>query len=138
MTNLNSTTITVDLADYASGNPFEIGGGVNIHIEGGNAIYGNDSALWTISNAGTVAAYGQGSIGVDLKTGGDITNESTNSLIYGSHYGILISGAAGTIKNSGRIEAFEYMGVGIRLQMGGTVVNYGSDAGLFNADQIAL
>ena len=89
-----------------------------VETSGGTAIYGSLAQAWTINNAGTVSGGNvSGSLGVDLRAGGLITN---TGLISGYTFGARIRGAAGTVTNSSRISSHTD---GVVLFDGGQVTN---------------
>jgi hypothetical protein len=100
----------------------------------GDAVYGAGAA-WTVVNDGTIVsgAATSSSIGIDLKSGGSVTNGSTGS-IAGKRAGVEIAGPAGTVANFGRITASTSVGIGVYLRAGGSVTNghSGSSAGLIS------
>ncbi len=115
----------------------------------GDAVYGDATQPWTLSNYGRIASLGIASrYGVNLRAGGSILNDGT---ITASGDGIDISGATGSVTNAGYIKGRIFGSTsGIKLQAGGTVTNqsggtivagqYGvsifADGGLANAGYI--
>jgi hypothetical protein len=94
---------------------------------GGAAVYASGYA-WTIANAGSVAATGSKSNGVDLKAGGSVINGASNASaasISGVYAGIALNGAPSTVTNYGTVQGTGTAGVGVNLGSGGGVNNSG-------------
>ena len=134
-----NTTINGTLSLLPTDNPLTItaSGGVNATATGADAIDGNSSTAWAISNAGTISSasgYGVSLLGA----GSSVTNYSGGS-ISGTGptniSGVSITGGSGTVTNSGTISV---SGGGYRVYLsggatvtnsGGTVTNSGSITG---------
>ncbi len=117
-----TVTIGIVLTNPALQNPTTVtssGYVTNTNPTTGDAIYGYNTAAWTLVNYGTINATADFSDGVDFKAGGLVVNQ-VGGLIVGPD-GIEISGAAGTVLNAGTIAAAsEY---GVRLEAGGVINN---------------
>ncbi|HEV2335933.1 MAG TPA: hypothetical protein VGS13_10580 [Stellaceae bacterium] len=103
---------------------------VNSTIAGVAGILGPVGAAGTVTNLGTVESVGSQGLGIDLLSGGLVTNGSTSvatATITASNNGINVGGAAGTVVNYGTIlsTATGANGNGIYLSAGGTVTNLG-------------
>ncbi len=127
-------TTTQVLSNPATDNPVTVAGTGLINVNSTSAyaagIFGNSGTAWTLSNFGTVESIGSKGIGVNLQSGGTITNGASNltsGLIAGSLDGIDIQGSAGTITNFGTIASTTTgtTGSAIALSAGGLVTNYG-------------
>ena len=129
----------VTLTDPAD-NPVTIAGGVRLgggqgqFGAGAFGLYGTNTVAWTVTNFGTVQGF---VAGITLAAGGHVSNAS-GAQIFGSAYGIAISGAAAQVVNDGTVTGSQYYlkrdqirtvtgytGVGIGLTMGGSVANGG-------------
>src|SRR5436853_4416703 len=98
---------------------------VNSTISSYVGLFGAGGYAWTVTNLGTVESAGYQGIGIDLVSGGTITNGaigSTTALIEGPRFGIVLS-AAGAVTNYGTIESPGTFSYGIFLMSGGTVTN---------------
>ncbi len=112
-----------------------------IHVNSTSAagIIGTSGVAWTLTNLGTVESVGSASVGINLASGGLVTNGtsgSTAGYIDGTTTGIQISGATGTVVNYGRVSQTGAAGNNaINLGAGGTITNRGtiSEAGSSNA-----
>jgi uncharacterized protein with beta-barrel porin domain len=154
-TTLSGTyTSTVDLANtaaYPNGNPFTFAPAATITTTTGDAVHGDTTAQWTLTNNGTVTGGASGivlnsqstvtntgsitgtptyGIGVYLKAGGSVTNQvttvgaSTIAGVISGYTGIFISNAAGTVTNYGTITGTGTGGSGVVLgAAGGSVTN---------------
>ncbi len=79
---------------------------VNSTTAGVAGILGPVGTAWTVANLGTVESVGSQGLGIDLLSGGLVTNGSTSvatATIIGSNNGINIGGASGTVVNYGTI-----------------------------------
>jgi hypothetical protein len=79
---------------------------VNSTTAGVAGILGTAGVAWTLTNLGTVESIGSQGLGIDLLSGGLVTNGSTSvatATIKGGSYGIEVNGAAGTVVNYGTI-----------------------------------
>jgi len=123
MTTLTSTPNGVLLTHPPYNDPIVINQGVTItdNASGGNGIaaYSPYPGIWTISNAGMVAAAGTNGAAIYLAYGGVVTNQSSGVIgsISSNLSAIYILGDAGTVTNFGTINA------GVWLQSGGAVTN---------------
>ncbi len=99
---------------------------VNTTISSYVGLFGVGGYAWTVTNLGTVESVGYQGIGIDLVSGGSITNgaiSSTTALIQGRRFGIVITGTAGTVANYGTIETPGTFSYGVFLTAGGSVTN---------------
>src|ERR1700722_4095780 len=103
---------TIQLSNYASGNPFTFAPGATVNTAAGDAVDGDTTKPWTLTNNGMVTGANNGiylrslstvtnagSItggfeGVFLNAGGSVTNQA-GGVISGGGGGVFI-GAAGT------------------------------------------
>jgi hypothetical protein len=114
---LTDKSRTVDLDSYRTGNPFTIDAGTKILTSAGDAIYGDATKAWTLTNSGTL----DGNVdGIDFAAGGLVTN-GAGATIEGGSRGIFMNGAYGNVTNAGLIQGTAYMG--IELEAGGRVYN---------------
>src|ERR1051326_5694291 len=130
----------VVLSNATTQNPAAIASGVYIGNTAaspsynGDAIYGKAGTAWTVVNKGTIVsgAANSSSVGIDLKSGGVVTNASAGS-IAGRYLGIRIAGGDGTVANLGTTTASD--GDAVYLVAGGRVTNghSGSSVGLVSA-----
>jgi hypothetical protein len=85
------------------------------------------ATAWTVSNLGTIDGTGMFSIGIDLESGGEITNGSnaaTNALIKSEgFFAVFIPGGTGKVANLGTIEGAGTSSGGVDLFVGGSVAN---------------
>ena len=116
-----SSTIGVVLTSPSYANPVVINPDVTISSNG-DGVYAN-TGVWTIQNAGNIAASGTNGRGVELQSGGSVTNAASAS-ISGVYRGVEISGGAGVVINDGSITSA--LGAGVKLQFGGSVTNAAS------------
>jgi hypothetical protein len=105
---------------------------------GGDAVYGNTAAAWTVSNLGTINGTGTSGTGILLRAGGNVTNGASGStigLIKGYFEGVVIEGSPGTVANFGTITSTRTNGAAIDLVAGGSVTNgqSGSAGGLIQS-----
>jgi len=124
-------------------NPATIGtsGTINVNstLSSTAGILGTAGIAWTVTNNGTVQSIGSFGTGIDLRSGGTITNAPAPSfgtagpgplvggIIRGTGEGIDISGAAGSLSNSGTIQQIGTAGSnGVYLRAGGTISNTGT------------
>jgi hypothetical protein len=92
-----------------------LGGTYGVYVSGG---------VGTVTNEGTIAGANNlwfGS-GVDMASGGKVTNSGKASLISGVDSGVKISGSAGTVTNNGTITGAN----SVWLDAGGVVKNFGT------------
>lgn len=121
-----STTTTVNLASYGTGNPFTIESGVTINTtsppgSGGSAVYGDTTRTWSLTNNGTVIGAA-GVEAVNLK--GPALNTVTNAgSISGVVTGIMATQALVSNQTGATVAGGE---VGILISNGGTISNNGS------------
>jgi uncharacterized protein with beta-barrel porin domain len=131
---VQSTTYTLNAAD----NPITFGVGTNINTIA-DAVYGDNSANWTVTNAGSLS----GSSGVVLTSSSSVTNQAggaisssgsgTSSAINAFAIGFI--GGNGTLANAGKISAtggFQ----SIYFAGGGTVTNLAG--GSISSDSTAI
>ncbi len=86
----------------------------------GDAVYGKSGTAWNVTNNGTVfTSYPVGS-GIELKSGGTVTNAASAS-ITGHNEGVAIGGTVGAVTNLGTISGTN--GNGVYLAAGGRVTN---------------
>ncbi len=86
----------------------------------GDAIYGAVGTPWSVVNDGAIVANPTlSSVGIDLRSGGSITNNETGS-VAGQYAGIRIAGGPGTVTNLGTLSGD---GSGVELKDGGSVTN---------------
>ena len=112
--------ITLGTGTYTS--PLTVTSSGAVEATKGDAIYGDNSAAWTIVNAGTVETTGSGGNGVKLLGDGSVANTGTG-LIEGTS-GVFIKGSAGTVSNAATI--IGTAGYGVYLGPGGSVANTGT------------
>ena len=87
-----------------------IGGGALTNQSGGTisganfgvGITGGSAASNSVTNAGRISAAGMNSIGVNLGSGGAVTNQS-GGIISGAGFGVYLSGGSGSATNAGSI-----------------------------------
>jgi hypothetical protein len=131
-------TSTITLSNYPSGNPFTFSPGTTVTVSPGDAVDGNNSLQWTLTNNGALTGgsginltsrstvTNVGSItgtnvdGVILSSGGIVSNQAGGS-IGGLGYGVSVTGAAGTVTNIGTITGTNANGV--FFGAGGSVTN---------------
>jgi hypothetical protein len=119
------------LSDSTTQNPATVTstGLVDVNSTNANAsgILGNAGFPWTVANQGTVESIGNLGVGIDLQSGGVLTNGTggaTNALISGSYRGLVINGDPGTVSNYGTIQGTGVVTAdGISLGAGGEVTN---------------
>ena len=105
---------------------------VNSTIVGASGILGIAGVAWTVTNLGTVESVGSNGIGINLQSGGFVTNGENGSaagLIIGAARGveIYLSGAAsGTVANFGTI-----MGTAGYVSGSGTLSSYVGARGVY-------
>lgn len=112
-----SYTASITLSNPATQNPSTVSSTGHINATSGSALYGANTAAWSIYNFGTLVGPARG---IFLTAGGVISNAATG-LISGGYRGIDITGAAGTVTNAGSIAG--NMLQGVRLTRGGSVTN---------------
>jgi hypothetical protein len=124
-----NTTINGTLSLVPTDNPLTItaSGGVNATATGADAIDGDSSTAWAISNAGKISSAS--GYGVSLAgAGSSVTNyaggsiSGTGSTSFNIISGVAITGASGTVTNGGTISV-SGGGYGVHLAGGGTVTN---------------
>ena len=128
VTNNTSTltnTVTLTGGDYLYNSPTGL---INVY---GTAVLGTGSPN-AVTNAGTIEGTGTAGIGIDLTTGGSVTNDS-GALITGFADGVL---GASNVINYGTIVTTDTGTLpGLAIQMGaGTIVNHGT---IQNLDTLA-
>ena len=135
---INSTYSSGILLLNPGDNPVTVGPAAYI---GGSAVgfglFGTGGTAWTIANEATIVAGATNGIGVDLTTGGMLTNGSTGvatPVISGAAYGVLITGGPANVANYGTISgasgvSFYQVVGGVTFTSTGTVVNAGTIAG---------
>jgi hypothetical protein len=120
-----NTTINGTLSLLPTDNPLTItaSGGVNATATGADAIDGDSSTAWAISNAGTISSasgYGVSLLGA----GSSVTNYSGGSISgtgptsFNNISGVSITGGSGTVTNGGTISV-SGGGYGVHLVGGG-------------------
>lgn len=97
----------------------------NTNTAGGDAVNGDNSAAWTLTNYGTISATLTSSNGINFYAGGLVIN-AAGGLIAGPN-AVQIGGTAGTVLNAGTILSTQQYGV--RLESGGTVSNLAGTSG---------
>jgi hypothetical protein len=128
-----NTTINGTLSLLPTDNPLTItaSGGVNATATGADAIDGDSSTAWAISNAGKISSAS--GYGVFLLGAGSVTNYSGGSISgtgpdsFNFVSGVSIGGS-GTVTNGGTISV-SGGGYGVHLAGGGAVTNSGSVTG---------
>src|SRR5579864_7673390 len=122
-----SGTTTVPLSNttnYPNGNPFTINTGTTVSTTAGDAIYGDNTKSWTLTNHGSVSASAYYSSGVNLKSASTVTNTGTISSTAFGGAGISLP-AGGTITNNagGAITGYSYgiSGGTVAITNGGTI-----------------
>jgi Ca2+-binding RTX toxin-like protein len=129
----NSYTSTYFLSSPGTENPVTVTSTGRIVVNSSTAnttgIFGPGGFAWTLTNLGTVESIGSLGAGIQLSSGGSITNGAsgaTAALIDGTNQGISIIGGAGTVHNFGRITTTGSQGISVGLRDGGTVTNSGT------------
>ena len=92
------------------------GAGAAVFV-GGTSGTATSGAVGFLYNYGTIAGTGTGGLGIDMISGGSVSN-NPNGLVKGTADGVLISGAAGTVRNSGTILA-----LGSNVNASGSIVS---------------
>jgi hypothetical protein len=110
-------------------NPLTITATGGVIVAGADAIDGDSSTAWAISNAGTISSTN--GYGVSLAgAGSSVTNYAGGSIsgtgptIFNIISGVAITGASGTVTNGGTISV-SGGGYGVHLGGGGAVTNSG-------------
>ncbi len=101
---------TPDLASGTVSNTKTISGG---------GIGGGSAATNAVTNAGGIYGTGTNSAGVNLGSGGTVTNLSGGT-IKGLAAGVFIKGGSGSVSNAGEIHASSSSGAAVLLHDGGT------------------
>jgi hypothetical protein len=102
-------------------NPVYFTGSIN--TDTGNALTGPAGTVWTVVNSGLIDSTSPFGYGIDLASGGSVTNQSVG-LISGADAGVGFQLAAGTVINIGTINATGAgAGAGVALNDGGSVTN---------------
>ena len=117
---VKTTASGTDAIDGASGTSWSItnAGTVSSSQHYGISLHSSGSA---ILNSGTISGYsGQGGYGVDLESGGTVTNTSTGT-ISGGEDAVFGYGSAVNVDNSGKIISNYDDGIG--LFGGGSIIN---------------
>ena len=121
------------------------GGAIGVYIAGGGTvdnesggtisgasfgvtIGGGGPAMNTVTNMGGIYGTGTNSAGVNLGSGGTVTNQGSGT-ISGVAHGVYIKGGAGSVINSGDINGTAVSGIGAVLESGGAVTNTGRISG---------
>jgi hypothetical protein len=122
-----NTTINGTLSLQPTDNPLTITASGGVIVAGADAIDGDSSTAWAISNAGTVSSTS--GYGVSLAGAGSVTNYSGGSISGTGPDGFnIISGVSiggsGTVTNGGTISV-SGGGYGVHLDGGGAVTNSG-------------
>src|ERR1051326_3779398 len=127
-------TTTRILSDPSIDNPVAVSSTGLIDVNSPTAytpgILGPSAFAWTVTNVGTVESTGSQGLGIDLLSGGVVTN-GLAGLIAGSDAGIDMSSGSGTVSNLGTVSAGNFS-VYIRDGIG-TVSNLGTMAASGNA-----
>ena len=123
----STVTTTQTLSNSATDNPATVTSTGVIDVNSATSyaagILGISGFAWTITNLGTVESTGSQGLGIDLLSGGIVTNGSAG-LIVGRDVGIDMSGGSGTVSNRGSVSAVNF---GIYIIGGiGTVSNLGT------------
>jgi hypothetical protein len=114
----NNEVYLGNTGNYPNGSPFTIASGTEISLGNANAVYGNNTHNWTLSNAGTIFNTALQSAAVVFANGGTLFNTGTIGAAYD---GFHVRGALGTLINSGTIAGNGFAGV--YLNAGGYVAN---------------
>ncbi|HLZ65056.1 MAG TPA: hypothetical protein VKQ29_02440, partial [Aliidongia sp.] len=132
---LPGTTSGVNLSNYSPYTNFSVGSGVTIAYSSGNAVYGNATEAWTLTNSGTIS----GANGISFAGSGSVTN-TASSQITGSGNGVQILGATGMVVNAGTIQSTGSTGtpIGVYLAHDGTVSNQGAAAVISGVYGVAI
>jgi hypothetical protein len=126
-----NTTINSTLSLQPTDNPLTITASGGVIVAGADAIDGDSSTAWAISNAGTVSSTS--GYGVSLAGAGSVTNYSggkisgTGPTSFNNISGVSIGGS-GTVTNGGTISV-SGGGYGVHLGGGGAVTNSNSITG---------
>jgi hypothetical protein len=113
-----------------------VGGGAVTNNSGGTisganfGVYvgGGTAATNTLTNTGWIYGTGTNSVGVNLGSGGTVTNQKGGT-VNGGGAGVYIKGRAGALINAGGIDGTAASGMGAVLKDGGTVTNTGKITG---------
>jgi hypothetical protein len=120
---MTSTTISgayiVGVTLSGTYNPVYFQGSVTTNS--GNALTGPAGTLWTVVNSGQIDSTYAFGRGIQLDSGGSVTNQSTGS-ISGTYAGVYIESGLGTVSNAGMITGVSG-GSGVALHDGGLVTN---------------
>jgi hypothetical protein len=124
-----NTTINSTLSLQPTDNPLTITASGGVIVTGADAIDGDSSTAWAISNAGTVSSTS--GYGVSLAgAGSSVTNYAGGSISgtgptsFNIISGVSITGSSGTVTNGGTISV-SGGGYGAHLAGGGAVTNSG-------------
>ncbi len=116
----------VFLNDPSTQNPATIAANGTV-ANTGIALLGEGATAWTVSNLGRIDGTGTLGIGIELESGGEITNGSsaeTKALIKSTgFFAVFIGGRTGTVVNLGTIEGAGTNSSGVDLFVGGSVAN---------------
>ena len=93
-----------------------------VYVRGGSA------ATNLATNAGTISGTGTNSSGLNLVSGGAVTNQSGGT-ISGVAHGVFLAGAASLLSNAGNIYGTAPTGSAALLNAGGSVTNTGKISG---------
>lgn len=103
-------------------------GGSITGINSGVYVGGGKAATNLVTNAGTITGTATEGVGVILRSGGTVTNESSGS-IRGVAFGVFLAGGTSSLINVGGIYGSAASGSGAALGSGGTVSNTGKISG---------
>lgn len=119
---INNSTSTY----YLTQSPVTIDATSVVNVASGDAVYGDFTQAWTVTNQGSLTG---GTHGVMLYAGGEVDN-AANATIEGGTIGVYMFENAGTVHNSGSItsgqSSLTTQTYGVLLVQGGTVTNSGS------------
>lgn len=103
-------------------------GGTISGVDSGVYVGGGSAATNLATNAGTISGTGTNSTGLNLASGGAVTNQSGGT-ISGVAHGVFLAGGASLLSNAGNIYGTAPSGSAALLNAGGSVTNTGKISG---------